>query len=451
MMFSRKTICLACCALAGQAAAPLGLASHPAAEDTFTYADHSFGFELKLPSNWEYDRARYPGSGGSIGLLRGWFQSGQRSLKLEMYRSHRPMAFPAWVSAFEKRIARVPGTERLETTIRNETRGDRVIEATGATFVAESKRYYICVPFDAQTVWVMSLAALGNDPVNLQAAEATIETAYRTLEVHYSPADRNKLSVALQRGEDLVKQLGAAAAAMKIDSQTQYYELIGPDGPIGYATHRTSREIREKKPGWRVREQSWEFGRDGAARYVRINAFAALDLSSEQIETRADHISSAKEKSPVLTTLDQCVREGRSLFTTYSRSDEPRSFEGPPPVKTGPAYLPRALLRQLPALLGREEGAWHAFVIYDAQVRALLFHSIRCAGRSKTRADAGKERYLYEVREGFAAASAIIKTDGRGRLLEYVAGDSRLVARGKGYIEQKYGPRRDAAARRLPK
>ena len=57
-----------CCAAASAALA-----------DTITYADHTFGFELKLPADWEYDRARYPGTAGSIGLLRGWYGSGQSS------------------------------------------------------------------------------------------------------------------------------------------------------------------------------------------------------------------------------------------------------------------------------------------------------------------------------------------------------------------------------------
>lgn len=429
-----------CCA-----AASAGLA------DTITYADHTFGFELELPADWEYDRARYPGAAGSIGLLRGWYGEGQRSLKIEIFRSYRATKFPDWVESFTKKIAEVRGTERIATKTRNEVRGDCIIEATGATIVAESKRYYVCVPYDEQTVWVMSVAVLGNDPENLRQAAEVVETAYKSLKVHYSPAGKKELSVALRRGQAVMARLMAGATPVAITSEPRYYELVGEDGPNGYTSHRIASEVHDKKRGWRTRTQTWEFGRDGAARYIRTNAFCALDFSSEQIETRADHISGGGEQRSVLTTLDQCIRERDSLFTTYSRSDEPRNFEAPPSVRTGPSYLPHVLLRQLPAILGREPGEWHAFVIYDTQVRALLFHSIRGMGTQQPPGGDGAESYRYEVREGFASSSATLTTDRDGNLLEYAAGGVKVVARSKAYIEQKFGLRREAALRRLPK
>ena len=97
-----------------------------------------------------------------------------------------------------------------------------------------------------------------------------------------------------------------------------------------------------------------------------------------------------------------------------------------------------------------EAGEWHAFVIYDTQVRALLFHSIRSMGAQAASGD-GAESYRYEVRDGFASSSATLITDRDGNLLEYAAGGTKLVARSEVYIEQKCGLRRDAALKRLPK
>ena len=255
-------------------------------EDTFTYEDHTFGFELQLPSDWEYDRARYPGNDGSIGLLRGWYGTGQRSLKLEIYRSNRPNAFPDWVESFAKKIAAIRGTVEVDVKTRNEKRGDCIIETKGTTAVSDSKLYYVCVPYDDRTVWVLSVSALGNVPDNLQRAEQTVETAYRTLKIHYSPAGQKELSAKLYRGRAVIDQLKSGALPVAIDTKERFYEMVGPDGPTGYISFRIANEVRRDKRGWRIRTHTWEFGRKSAARYVRTSAFCAQDFRSGLIETR---------------------------------------------------------------------------------------------------------------------------------------------------------------------
>ena len=58
-----------------------GQTSQPAlpADKTMPYADYAFGFEMRLPGGWEYDRARFEGPEGAVGLIRGRVSSGTRS------------------------------------------------------------------------------------------------------------------------------------------------------------------------------------------------------------------------------------------------------------------------------------------------------------------------------------------------------------------------------------
>jgi hypothetical protein len=391
------------------------------------------------------------------------------------------------VNRFAKQLADVEGAGRIDARTLNEQRGDCVIEVDAALGMMATKRYYLCVPFDVRTVWVLMIAVVGNDPANHQAAEATLAAAHESLKLLHDRVEKEDLTAALERGKELLKRMHRQSASGPAVPSPSYYEISGPEGPIGYVRVHQTNDTRQGKPGARISEHTWEFGPEGRARYIRMNAFVSRDFVTELIETRTDYIPATADGNGVLTTLDQCVREGESLFSSFSRSDQPMTKEAPPPIDTGPAYVPRVWMRQLPALLGSARSPLHAFSVYDAEIRAPVLYLIRGAESAAESAVAEEgqaeptaptaptepgepgepggesaaapaapqqsgsdESIVYLVREGYAGQPAMLHVDASGTMIKYVAGDVTLTQRSESYIEDRYGPRRQAAEKRLP-
>ena len=70
------TPCASAFARAGRAAG-----DSKAAASLIPYSDPTFGFQMRVPAGWSYDRGRFEGPEGSIGLLRGGTPAGYKLYK----------------------------------------------------------------------------------------------------------------------------------------------------------------------------------------------------------------------------------------------------------------------------------------------------------------------------------------------------------------------------------
>ena len=205
----------------------------------------------------------------------------------------------------------------------------------------------------------------------------------------------------------------------------------------------------KRKEGLRIHEESWRFADDGTVRYTELNLFSSFDLRSELIEYSTTQIPAPDVQSQRLyIELDQCIREDKVLFSSFSTNLD-RDLPAPrPPLPIGPRYLDLAWVRMLPLLL-KAAPETYAFAIYDSQARALAVHTIRPLGSSAIPGRAGVSGCAFETREGFVAQPSRLYTDARGNVLRLESGDLVITLTTKDEVERQFAQRREPARRRL--
>jgi hypothetical protein len=440
---------------------------------TIPYVDKALGFELQVPAGWNYDRTGFFGPGASLGLLRGASPDGRATLQILVFREPELRNFPDWMQFFAKQLASIDGTEQVRV------KGDPAAGRAAAYVVVEARlgvdrtrTLYYCVQFDADTIWVFSYAtALGRTLVD-QAQdtpesdrEVNIPAEFTrltgTLRVFYDPQLAQQIAVALQRGKDYLAryQLQADMRDLHIDGSVRYYEIREGGKPIGYLTRQFTREreplqhpsrTARAKEGLRVRERSYRFADDGTVYFSKIDLFSSRDAETDLYELWQARIAppDAPVREPLIMQ-DQCVREGDTLFSTYTTSQE-QGFPAPRrPLKLDATYLGLAWARLLPALLGPQPRPALAFTVYDPETRTLITHTITPLGEKALPGEPARKACAFETREGFVEQPAIVYADDHGNMLRLEAGEFVLTASDKEMIDKKFGQRRDAADARL--
>lgn len=476
MFWSRPAVWLvvACAtpAALGQASQP---ATAPAGLPTIDYADAAFGFELKLPAGWEYDRSRFEYYQDSIGLLRARAPGGREAIQIVVFRVQpvrlppaeeggtprlRMPSFEDWVVEFGKAVAEDAGAEQLTWETRAvPPRAAAVLSYSSKLGATLTRTHAFCVPFDAGTVWVLACSRAVSGPEDEQQMRRVFEQVIGTLRIHYDPAQEQQLAAAFERGQRLLERLRKDGADLPLDEAEYCYDLCVAGKTIGYLRRRVSREEytftkpearhRYAERGLRVRERSWRFADDGTVRHTRLDLFSSFTGQNELIENQQTQIP-APDVQPqrLLTKTDQVVRKEELLFSSFVTSLD-LALPGPSkPINVGPVYLDLAWLRVLPALLLDAPAEPHAFMVYDTETRALIAHTITPLGRREL---AGQPRPVpaFEVREGLIDRPTLLYTDDHGSLLRLVAGDlivRRITAE---EAEREHGARRDAARQRF--
>lgn len=439
----------------GQASQPV-----PASLPTVNYADPGFGFELKLPAGWGYDRARFQEYKDSLGLLRGRSPDGQQGLQIQVFRSFRMQPFEDWVVDFVKAVGETADAARVEwETWKLPPRVGALLTYSSKIAAVMTRTHCLCVPFDPNTVWVLVYTSPMANEGDAQRLRKEFDQIISTLQIRYDAEAAEKLGPALDRGKTLLAKLRDLGAKAKLDDGEYYYDIVLAGKSIGYLRRRITREEyvfsapsakrRVAKEGVRVRERSWRFADDGTVRRTRLDLFCGFDLQSELIEHEQIQIPAPDVQPPqLLTKTDQVVREADVLFSSF-RTSLDRALPNPSkPISVGPVYLGLAWARLLPGLLlgGAQEA--HAFAIYDTETRALLSHQITPLGEKKVPGN-DSPAYAFEIREGFIDRPSTVYTDRRGTLLRLEAGELVVVQVSREEIEKKYGQRRDAARQRF--
>jgi hypothetical protein len=418
------------------------------------FVEPAFGFELRVPAGWEYDRTRFQQFEDSIGLLRGHGPGGMRGLQIMVFRSFTMKPFEDWIIDFGKASAELMNSAHVDwETWKLPPRAGAILTYSTKMGGFTARTHYLCVPFDPHTVWVLAYTGRAMSEAEYQQVRAEFDEVIGTLVVRYDPQEAERLAPALDRGRELLALLREQGAKVRLDEQEQAYELVLVGKPIGYLTRRITREEytfsgpnakrRYAKDGVRVRERSWRFADDGTVRVARLDLFSSFDLRSELMESRQVQVPPTHaQPQDVLTRTEQVVREDDVLFASVTTSRDANLPDPGKPIATGPVYLDQAWVRLLPGLLlGRSEEL-HAVAAYNFETRALLSYQIRAAGTATIEGVEGPA-YVFDVREGFIDQPSKLYTDERGTLLRMEAGELVLRRVAREELERKYGARRD--------
>ena len=442
-----------------------------AASPGIAFVDKTFGFSMRVPGGWTYDRTGFFGPGGSLGVLRGASPDGRSSLQILVFREIKERAFSKWVEYFGQQLGEINGTQRVRVE------GTRVAGRPAAMVVVDAKlgidqtrTTYCCVRFDAGTIWVFSLAQVlgktegggpGGRGDKTVPVPAIVRRCVESLHVSYSEALAERMAAALGRGRAYLARfaLQEAIRRLRLDTAVHYYEIRIKDRPVGYMTRRFqpdteplqgARRGARGKEGLHVREESYVFADDGAVDYARIDLFSSRDGETDLYEIWSAHIATTEGKGPVVrVTRDQCVRERDTLFSTFATNTD-RGLPAPRrPLKLDDSYLGLAWVRALPGLLGTKPQPAIGFTIYDTETRTLVTHVTKALGQRPLPGSAGASAYAYETRAGFVETPGMAYTDAYGNLLRFEAGDFVLQRSTRADVEKRFGARRDEAARRL--
>jgi hypothetical protein len=433
----------------------------PGTAPLMAYSDPTFGFEMQVPAGWSYDRTRFVGPQDAIGILRGRNPAGHLALQVLVFRSAEITDFSAWMKTFVNHLSRNYRGKKISQQRVSNDAGERSIlfvETGPAGSVAHT--YYLCIPFDPNTVWVLVMASPIITPADAQEFKAEFNRIADSVHVLYNPLEAAKLAVAFDRGIDVLRDFrNGGAANVKIDETERFYDILIAGKPIGYLSRWARREQRsigdplyshDLTPGLRVHEEVWRFAKDGTARQTELDMFSGSDLTKELIENRRTQVPAPDVPSQRLyIELDQCVREGNALVSSFSTNVDSELPEPRPPLPIGPRYLDLAWVRLLPQLLLNAPKETYAFAIYDSETHGLIICTIEPLGAFEVPGPRGGRTWLFETREGFVSQPSRIYADDGGQIVRVESGDMAIVLTTADEVQRRYGALRDAARQRM--
>jgi hypothetical protein len=432
----------------------------PGATPLMPYSDPTFGFELQVPAGWTYDRARFGGPEGSVGVLRGRNPAGQLALQVLVFRTAEINDFSAWLRAFIGHLNKNYGGKKVVQQPVAAAGGERAVlfVETGAG-EARAQTYYLCVPFDPNTVWVLVLASPIPTPADAEQFKTEFNRIADSVRVLYNPLEAARLAAAFDRGIDLLKTLRDGAADVQIDETERFYDILISGKSIGYFSRWAKREKRtigdhrysqDLTDGVRVHEEVWRFAEDGTVRQTELNMFSSSDLKKELIENRRTQVPAPDVPSQRLyIELDQCVREGNALVSSFSTNVDTELPDPRPPLPIGPRYLNLAWVRLLPQLLLNAANETYAFAIYDSETHGLIICTVQPLGMFEVSGPRGGRTWLFETREGFVAQPSQIYADENGQIVRVENGDMAIVLTTRDEVQRRWGALRDAARQRM--
>ena len=451
------------CVLIIPCASAFAQASRPAGDSEATaslipYSDPTFGFQMRVPAGWSYDRGRFEGPEGAIGLFRGRDAGGMQALQVLIYRSFETSDFSAWLAGFVDRLGEAYGGKKIPEQRWSEQSRERAVllvdTKVGAT---RTQTYYLCIPFDPHTVWVLVFASVVSSPDVEQQLRTRFDDIAASVEVLYNPILADRLTVAFEHGLTLLKDWHAKTTVMKIDETERFFDIAIGGKSIGYLSRLARREQRTiagsrrpGTPGLRVHEESWRFADDGTVRHTDLNLFSSFDRRHELIENRMTQIPAPDVAAQQLyIELDQCIRTDNTLVSSFSTSLDTVLPEPRPPIPIGSRYLDLAWVHMLPRLLTAARDETYAFAIYDSATRALIVYTIQPMGPCQIPGSAGLSGYKFETREGFVSQPSCLYCDKDGEIVRIESGDLVIMRTSRDEIERKYAGRREPARRRL--
>lgn len=473
--------------------------------DTTTIRDRAVGVELRIPADWKLERMPFAGPDGSEGRLRGISLDGSQILQVLLFsdlkrrEDRQPPTFPEWLDHFANRLR---AAEEIQTVT---TQENKAAERPAAFITAAAQRGadrvhtgFYCVQIESDRVWVLMLTELqpatdDNAAAAAQTPSPVLRQIAATVRFSFDPLQRDALDAALKRGAQYNAELTLQedARTLRIDTKMRYYLIHEAGQPVGYFTRQFRRDRRglderggNTKSGIRVVEKGWRFAPGGAATQTVVDLFGSRDGETDILDSwRAEFPPESQRYAAIVTTHDECVRQGRQLVTSLVRSTDTGLPDPRPPIGLPNSYLSLAWFRVMPAMLGREPREPLGFSLYDLETRTLLPHTIEPVGLrklpggrassddkkvgdadasganeqggariadSETTAATSKEDVAacFLIRAGYDPDTAALYVDPRGHMLRYDRGDTRIELSDEATIERLFAARQQACEQR---
>ncbi len=204
-----------------------------------------------------------------------------------------------------------------------------------------------------------------------------------------------------------------------------------------------------KISGVGVFEQGWTFEPDGSAQRVVNEMFLTPDRALERWKqtTLIWSPASGKTSADVNVAVEEGALESGKLFTSQRFGAAAASIPNDP-EKAPKTYVPRALVRLLPQLIGdlgkRRLLAFHE---YDHEAKGLALRTVEFRDPVKVKVGpaAGKTYFVLREREGLSGPPTDIYVNESGRIVKIVTGLTMLKVMRREDLEREFLPRVEAA------
>jgi hypothetical protein len=276
-----------------------------------------------------------------------------------------------------------------------------------------------------------------------EALFARVAASFQLLRDHVT---EDQLRQALEAGTTWLASLRGEAIRAAIVPEE--FLRIDRDGTIiGFISIVQSAGQWEQREGLRIRERGWTFEPDGQLTRVQHSMFLSDDLKHERWKSSVTTYVPQRGEQPktLLVALEEGLRADRYLLSNQCYDIFAPATENPP-LTLPPTYLPRALVRLLPRLVGDVSKANRlGFTYFDHRRADLVLRVLEPRGEA-TRpppelADRAATGRVFQIdeREGLASNPAELFVDEKGRTLLARVGKTTLTPTTAKAMEAQFG------------
>lgn len=445
-----------------QPAAPPAAQADPLADP---YVDGTYGFSIRPPNGWQVIRRRVPERRG-VTLLQ-MVDPVSTTLVQEITLKQTSTTQKLPLEEMLQRISDALEVEFSDVTVLSQ-QTQQIAGHPGAilaaTFFREGVkrlRLEAVIEYQPQLYYVL----LYNGPAQFrEQSEPLFHRVLGSVRLIADRIDEKEMKEALEAGVKLLRSFDGERLKKAVvpeeflkfetDGQTIGFVAIYQAETVWDPSPKKDDDAQSKRgyPGVRIRERGWTFEKDGRARRLQNSMFISNDLRHERWKTSVTTLVPAAGNRPdyLDVVLEEGLRTDDVLLSNQAYSmDAPA--EANPALTMPETYIPRAIIRLLPRLIGDLEAPKKlAFVTFDHAKAGLVARVVECRGEDKTSGVASAHGvYRLDDREGLAADPSQLFVDSNGRTLLVKAGPLTMTPVEGKELEKLFGARIDAAQKRM--
>lgn len=412
----------------------VGQTSAPAADPLSALADPivdtAHGFSIRPPKDWQYLRQRVPERRGStlVRMVNPLTAAEPEEIVLKHSNTTRAVSMGAMLRSIAANIELEHGDVAFLSQQEQQIAG-RPGGILAATFAREGRsRVRLQAIIEAQPRNYFVLIYEG-PAARRENCELLFNHVLSSFELQSALADRETLATAAHEGRALLDAITPDSLRKAIIPK-QVLKFVLDGTTVGYVVVRQTEMRRDDRPGVSVSESGWIFEADGGARRLRSEMWVSLDVREEKWETHVTNLLPASRGQK--PRLDSAIEKGQladGILLTSQKDPANQRVTENPPVRVARNYLPRALVRMLPALVSAPENPRTlAFVSFDHARAELVPRIIDLKGAARLPgATADETAFRLDDREGTAAPPSALYFDKDGKTLLVEARSLRML------------------------